>query len=233
MQTCEIRWWGSKGKENPVLLYRDLKVHETAGDPQYRGRVSLIGEPEKGNVSLKLDKFTLSDRGKYVCYVESDQWYDEAQCSVNIKVVGSSPVLSLAEDGDKVKVTCASEGWSPQPTLTWRDKGGRELRNSADHYRTDSEGLVSVSSWLRSSSSNSEWISCSVGLSEHEIKEGRVLPFISVSTTGDSPGWKYLAISLMIVVIILIIAFIIFLKIRGLISQRDPTLPEGTPLIGE
>ncbi|KAI4884638.1 hypothetical protein NFI96_027524, partial [Prochilodus magdalenae] len=178
-QNCksfEVHWYGPNNKDKLILLYKDLKVQEDTGDPRYRNRVSLIGELGKGNVSLKLENLTLADRGEYVCYVESYKWYERASVFLNLPVLGSLPVLSVAEAGQQVNVTCASGGWSPNPTLIWRDKEGRELRNSVDHYRADSEGLVSVSSWLLVSPSESEWIYCSVGLSDQEMKEGRVLP---------------------------------------------------------
>ncbi|KAL7856333.1 hypothetical protein AOLI_G00199370 [Acnodon oligacanthus] len=54
---------------------------------------------------------------------------------------------------------------------------------------TDSEGLVSVSSWLLFSPSESEWISCSVGLSDQEMREGRVLP-LKPATAVLKPGPK-------------------------------------------
>ena len=53
-----------------------------------------------------------------------------------ILVVGSLPLLSFTEAGYQMNVTCASGGWSLKPTLTWRAKGGREIRNSVDHYKT-------------------------------------------------------------------------------------------------
>ncbi|KAI4884639.1 hypothetical protein NFI96_027525, partial [Prochilodus magdalenae] len=178
-QNCksfEIHWHGPNNKDNMILLYKDLKVQENTGDPRYRNRVSLVGELGKGNVSLKLENLTLADRGEYVCFVESYKWFEKANVFLNLPVVGSPPLLSIAEAGEQVNVTCASGGWSPNPTLIWRDKEGRELRDSVDHYRADSEGLVSVSSWLLVSPSESEWIYCSVGLSDQEMKEGRVLP---------------------------------------------------------
>ncbi|KAI4903983.1 hypothetical protein NFI96_030859, partial [Prochilodus magdalenae] len=132
----EVRWFRSKDKDNPILLYKDLKVQENSGDPRYRNSVSLIGELEKGNVSLKLENLTLPDRGEYVCYVESHKWYEEASVFLNLPVVGSLPVLSFTEAGGQVNVTCASGGWAPNTTLTWRDQEGRELRNSVDHYTT-------------------------------------------------------------------------------------------------
>ncbi|KAI4887939.1 hypothetical protein NFI96_027093, partial [Prochilodus magdalenae] len=213
-KSCEVHWYGPNNKDNQVLLYKDLKVQENTGDPRNRNRVSLIGELEKGNVSLKLENLTLADRGEYVCYVESYKWYERASVVLNLPVVGSPPLLSLAEAGNEMNVTCASGGWSPNTTLTWRDQEGRELTNSVDQYRTDSEGLVSVSSWLLFSPSESEWISCSVGLSDQELKEGRVLPLKPAIVTGVSPAWTAFIITVICLLLLVVMAVFIF-KIRG------------------
>ncbi|XP_066516158.1 butyrophilin subfamily 3 member A3-like [Hoplias malabaricus] len=238
--TYEIRWYQKMKDEKTVLLYKGQQVQEDAGDPQYRGRASLIGELQKGNASLKLENLTLKDSGEYVCYVKSEDWYDTAKVTLTITVVGSPLLLSLAAAGDKFNVSCRSAGWSPQPTLTWRNKEGKQLENSVDYYRTDSEGLVSVSSWLVSSPSNSEWVSCSVGLSDKEIKEGRILTLKTSCTTPES-GWKAFIVLLVITLLVFTILgiFIIF-KIRGTISPKGPTFAEqghhsllAAPLIGQ
>ncbi|XP_076149379.1 butyrophilin subfamily 1 member A1-like [Alosa pseudoharengus] len=131
----EVRWHRPDGFNTPVLFYRNKAVQPV--DPQYRGRVSLIGQLEKGNVSLRLENLTLADRGEYMCYIKSSLWYDKA-----------SMVLSMADDA----------------------------------------GLVGVSSWLLYSSSESEWLSCSVGVSDQERREGRILPrgLIQFSVASES-----------------------------------------------
>ncbi|KAG9342262.1 hypothetical protein JZ751_016764, partial [Albula glossodonta] len=59
-----------------------------------------------------------------------------------------------------------SEGWTPEPRLIWRDSEGRELKHQqGPFYDRDSQGLVTVSSWLLFSPSDSGWLSCSVSLS--------------------------------------------------------------------
>ncbi|KAG9259662.1 putative butyrophilin subfamily 2 member A3, partial [Astyanax mexicanus] len=226
-ESYKVSWYRPNKEDSPVLLYKDLKVQENTGDPQYRGRVSLVGDLQKGNISLKLENLTVADRGEYVCFVQSGTWYERASVNLDITVVGSLPVLSLAETGDEVNVTCASDGWSPIPIITWKDMRGRELRNSVVQHKTDSEGLVSVRSWLMFSPSDSEWISCSVGLSDHEIKEGRVLPLKSApateQTSGVSPGWKVsFIISLLInLLVFTVMAFLFIPKIRGLIFPQE------------
>uniref|UniRef100_A0A3B1IXF9 Ig-like domain-containing protein n=1 Tax=Astyanax mexicanus TaxID=7994 RepID=A0A3B1IXF9_ASTMX len=209
-KTYEVRWHRPNEWENPILLYEEQKVQENAGDPQYRGRVSLVGDLQKGNVSLKLENLTLADRGEYMCYVKSSKWYESASVFLNITVVGSLPVLSFAEVGDQLNVTCASDRWSPIPTLIWRDERGIQLKNSVFMPKTDSEGLVSVRSWLMFSPSDSEWISCSVGLSDQEMKEGRVLILNSVSKTLQSGKYYFILHLFIIGIFILIITHIAF-----------------------
>ncbi|XP_049328623.1 butyrophilin-like protein 2 [Astyanax mexicanus] len=227
----EIQWYRKKDRDNPVLLYKDLKVQENYGDPQYRGRVSLVGDLKKGNVSLKLENLTLADRGEYVCFVDRTKWYDQASVFITVPVVGSPPLQSLTEVGDQVNVTCESDGWSPKPTLTWRDRSGKELWNSPKYYTQDSEGLVSVRSWLMFSPSDSEWISCSVGLSDQEMKEGRVLILNSVSKTLQS-GWK----AAFLVLLVIFVVVIIFLMIKGHVwrkPSKPPQTDDEAPLFGE
>ncbi|XP_037388949.1 butyrophilin subfamily 1 member A1-like isoform X2 [Pygocentrus nattereri] len=223
----EVRWHRPDKFENPVLLYRDLKVQENIGDPRYRGRASLIGELQKWNASLRLENLTVADRGEYVCYVKSYTWYEEASVFLSLPVVGSPLLLSFAEAGQQVNVTCASGGWSPKPTLTWRDKQGRELTDSVNQEYTDSERLVNVSSWLLFSPSETEWISCSVGLSGQEMRESRVLPLNPVHHPADpptepgvSPGWKVATILLVISLLVLTVMTVFFLKFRGHIFQK-------------
>ncbi|XP_038855924.1 butyrophilin subfamily 1 member A1-like isoform X4 [Salvelinus namaycush] len=133
---------------------------------------------ERGNVSLTLERVTLEDRGEYVCRVSSEQWFDKASVFLTVKVLGGIPVLSVAVGGGgQVNITCLSEGWSPQPKLSWKNKEGTEIRNEQEVLNTfDPLGLVSVSSWLLYPPSDSDWLSCTVSLSEEEKRESRVLP---------------------------------------------------------
>nr|XP_023992338.1 butyrophilin subfamily 1 member A1-like isoform X4 [Salvelinus alpinus] len=176
-EPLEVRWYRAKDFDSTALLYKDHKIQEAPVDPRYRGRVSLTGGLERGNVSLTLERVTLEDRGEYVCYVSSERWYEKAIVLLTVNVTGSEPVLSVAEarGGGQVNVTCSSEGWSPQPTLTWRNKEGTEIRNEQVLNTTDPQGLVSVSSWLLYSPSDSDWLSCTVSLSG-EKRESRIMP---------------------------------------------------------
>ncbi|MCI4395908.1 hypothetical protein PGIGA_G00261120 [Pangasianodon gigas] len=125
-----VRWYRPKMSDTPVLFYKNTQIQKSPVDVQYQGRVFLLGELEKGDVSLKLENLTLADRGNYVCEVSSDDWYDEATVSLRVRAVGSSPVLSLnVAEGGKMNVSCQSHGWLPEPSITWTDKDGKDLKH--------------------------------------------------------------------------------------------------------
>ncbi|XP_076878892.1 butyrophilin-like protein 10 [Brachyhypopomus gauderio] len=199
----EVRWYKRDAYDSPVLLYKDLEVQEGAADPQYRNRAFLVGILENGNISLQLENLRAQDTGEYTCMVKSLTWYDKASANLTVRAVGSHPLLSLADAGDQVNVTCVSDGWSPKPKLTWRDREGRELNNSHISYRKVSEGLVTVSSWVLHSSSGSDWISCSVGLSDEEMMQSRVAPFKGF--------WREAFISSLTLSLIVIITLVVLL----------------------
>lgn len=74
-------------------------------------------------------------------------------------------------EDDKVNVSCESEGWYPQPVLRWSDKK-QDVKPQSLVYKNLSSGLVLVHSWLLLSSTSEP--SCSVGLSDKEVKEAKV-----------------------------------------------------------
>ncbi|KAJ8001046.1 hypothetical protein DPEC_G00187100 [Dallia pectoralis] len=177
VQPFEVRWYRPDKSHRPVILYKDHNIQKDSMDLQYRDRVSLTGGLDKGNVSLRLERVTLEDRGEYVCQVTSKQWYEKASVVLTLNVKGNEPVLSVANGGKgQLNVTCSSTGWSPEPKVTWRNNEGTEITNEQEVQKnSDPQGLVSVSSWILSSPSDSDWLSCTVSLSE-EMLEGRILP---------------------------------------------------------
>uniref|UniRef100_A0A8C7HER0 Butyrophilin subfamily 3 member A1 n=1 Tax=Oncorhynchus kisutch TaxID=8019 RepID=A0A8C7HER0_ONCKI len=214
-EPLEVRWYHSSNSHSPALLYKDHKIQEAPVDPRYRGRVSLTGGMERGNVSLTLERVTLEDRGEYVCQVTSEQWYEKASVFLTVNVTGREPVLSVAEargGGGQVNVTCSSEGWSPQPKLTWRNKEGTEIRYEQVLNTSDPHGLVSVSSWLLYASSYSDWLACTVYLSEEAKREGRILPHTAVPGVYKEAFIVTLILSL---VIICALCSVILCKRRG------------------
>ncbi|XP_038855910.1 butyrophilin subfamily 3 member A1-like isoform X2 [Salvelinus namaycush] len=224
VEPLEVRWYRSSNFHSLALLYKYHKIQEAPVDPQYSGRVSLTGGMERGNVSLTLERVTLEDKGEYVCQVTSKQWYEKASVFLTVNVTGSEPVLSVAEargGGGQVNVTCSSAGWSPQPKLIWTNKEGTEIRNGQEVLNTsDPQGLVSVSSWLLYAPSYSDWLACTVSLSEEVKRESRILPLIYTAPTAVPGVYKeaYILILVLLVlspVIICALCSVILWKRRG------------------
>ncbi|XP_053533706.1 butyrophilin subfamily 2 member A2 [Ictalurus punctatus] len=233
-RNLEVSWYHPKMQNTPILSYKNTQIQSPV-DVQYQRRVFLLGELEKGDVSLKLENLTLADRGEYVCHVSSDNWYDKATVSLTVRVVGSTPVLSLTgAGGGQINVSCQSHGWLPEPSITWTDKEGRDLKHlSKDKFSNSSEGVVDVSSWLIVSPSESEWISCSVGLSDQERKEGRIMLFVPAGVTESWSGY-FIVIPILLLLLLLLLlcaAGITVYRKKGLIfSKRKGTeYTEGTP----
>lgn len=83
-RTLNVRWYRPKMSNTPILFYENTQIQKNPVDDQYKGRVHLLGELEKGNVSIKLENLMLADRGDYICHVSSDDWYDKATVSLMV-----------------------------------------------------------------------------------------------------------------------------------------------------
>ncbi|KAM9528609.1 butyrophilin subfamily 2 member A2-like [Salvelinus alpinus] len=88
----------------------------------------------------------------------------------------------------------------------------RTTRSRRPLWTPDSQGLLSVSSWLLYPPSDSDWLSCTISLSEEEKRESRVLP--------HKPGaWKEAFIVTLVLSLVLLCALstmvCILLKHRG------------------
>uniref|UniRef100_A0A3B1ISI5 Ig-like domain-containing protein n=1 Tax=Astyanax mexicanus TaxID=7994 RepID=A0A3B1ISI5_ASTMX len=66
----EVLWFRPQEGHIPILFYQEQEIQENPRNPQYQGRVSLIGGLDKGNVSVKLENIRLEDKGEYICRVE-------------------------------------------------------------------------------------------------------------------------------------------------------------------
>uniref|UniRef100_A0A3B3YGQ9 Ig-like domain-containing protein n=1 Tax=Poecilia mexicana TaxID=48701 RepID=A0A3B3YGQ9_9TELE len=166
-EDMEVRWdhWNDD-YDPPVLLYQAGAFDFSSQKASYAGRVSLglkeetSGGLKAGDVSLKLEKATIEDAGKYTCFVSSSDDYDSATIS-----------LTVMKDHNKVNVSCQSDGWHPEPELSWSDSK-TALTPANVMFSKNSTGFYSVHSWVLVSSPSE--VSCSVGLFNEEPKETRM-----------------------------------------------------------
>ncbi|XP_069043976.1 butyrophilin subfamily 1 member A1-like isoform X1 [Lepisosteus oculatus] len=142
--------WFRNDYTAPVCLYQNHGYIFEDQIPSYRGRAELFPEELfKGNVSLRLRDVRRSDHGLYNCLVRSPQHFEIALIDLSVRALGSQPSVSLhSPGGDQAQLLCRSEGWFPQPAVIWTDRDGNEVTSQPPTVDTDSQGLLSVSSYI-------------------------------------------------------------------------------------
>ncbi|XP_069044001.1 butyrophilin subfamily 1 member A1-like isoform X1 [Lepisosteus oculatus] len=148
-EDLEIRWF-REDFTAPVCFYHNHGYRLENQFPSYRGRAELFpGKLFKGNVSLRLRDVRRSDHGLYNCLVRSHQHFEVALIKLGVRALGSQPSVSLhSPGGDQAQLLCRSEGWFPQPAVIWTDRDGNEVTSQPPTVDTDSQGLLSVSSYI-------------------------------------------------------------------------------------
>ncbi|KAM6894525.1 butyrophilin subfamily 2 member A2-like isoform 2-T2 [Lycodopsis pacificus] len=204
----EVSWYRGHYDVN-VMHYREKKFENASQQASYVGRVSFglkdaasVGLTA-GDVSLKLEKATVEDAGDYTCYVSSEHGYDIASVRLIVTEMGTPPLLSpVWKEDNTVNMSCESEGWYPEPNLSWSDQK-QVLQPKSLKYSKDSSGLQSVHSWLLVSSSTE--VSCSVGISDEQPKEARVRLENSPQTESgcSAAGWVLFALLLTAMLVLL------------------------------
>ncbi|XP_014852204.1 PREDICTED: butyrophilin subfamily 3 member A2-like, partial [Poecilia mexicana] len=219
-EDMEVRWdhWNDD-YDPPVLLYQAGAFDFSSQKASYAGRVSLglkeetSGGLKAGDVSLKLEKATIEDAGKYTCFVSSSDDYDSATISLSVTETGHQPLLSaVMKDHNKVNVSCQSDGWHPEPELSWSDSK-TALTPANVMFSKNSTGFYSVHSWVLVSSPSE--VSCSVGLFNEEPKETRMRlenPPPLQETKMPCAGWVAFEMLLVLLVAFGALYFLYFRK---------------------
>ncbi|XP_029932738.1 butyrophilin subfamily 3 member A2-like [Myripristis murdjan] len=129
-------------------------------NPQYKNRTVLfVDELKNGNVSLKLFRVTISDEGRYRCFIPSIGRGDFIQLHVG---AASSPVIIVSKSSSGVVLECESKGWYPEPELFWLDAEGKLLSAGAPETVRGPDGLYTVSSRVTVEKSHSNSFTCRV-----------------------------------------------------------------------
>ncbi|KAJ8259696.1 hypothetical protein GJAV_G00172370 [Gymnothorax javanicus] len=138
----QVQWY-SVSSGQPVHFYRNGRDDTILQAKAYQGRTRLFrAELNNGNVSLRLSDLRPSDNGVYRCRVEGNGWEDQKDVTLLVSMTGSQPKVSVDRQG-KPRLVCRSEGWFPQPKVTWRDKRGGVVKAQTVHSQ-DAQGLFTV-----------------------------------------------------------------------------------------
>uniref|UniRef100_A0A669R8W9 BT3A2 protein n=1 Tax=Phasianus colchicus TaxID=9054 RepID=A0A669R8W9_PHACC len=151
----EVTTYDGKNAENPVMENK-----------AYLGRTNFfLSEVTKGNLSLHLKNVMVSDKGKYICSVSLDNWYDEVVVDLNVAENISLPseVFLDSHVGQGIGLTCKSQGWFPQPEVIWLDSKGQIRKEKVvTQSQQASSGLFDVVSSMTLEPGSDMELSCRI-----------------------------------------------------------------------
>nr|XP_033465386.1 butyrophilin subfamily 3 member A2-like isoform X2 [Epinephelus lanceolatus] len=140
--------------------HQNLHVNQ---HPSYKGRTSVsINQLKQGDISLKLSKVKLSDRGTYRCYFPDLDKDSTVQLVVG---TASQAVISLAgidRSSSGVVLQCESAGWYPEPEVLWLDGEGKLLSAGPTETVRGPDDLYAVSSRVTVEKRHSNSFTCRV-----------------------------------------------------------------------
>ncbi|KAK5620189.1 hypothetical protein CRENBAI_000686, partial [Crenichthys baileyi] len=171
---------GCRFSSEPGNTHRDLKViwHlmvtnqyqeviriennlEDIASPKYQGRVKLLtDELRNGWAKLQISDVRISDSGTYQCLVQTAEGNDYKTITLSVRAPYNSvsKKIERTAEGDKVVLTCKSEGY-PQSPVVWHD--GHLQRHSPNTTATTTpDSLFRVTSQIEVSSSEKNNYTC-------------------------------------------------------------------------
>ncbi|XP_056308628.1 butyrophilin-like protein 3 [Danio aesculapii] len=137
-----VEWFRLDQKYSVVHLYEDHVDRNTEQIQSYKGRTELNHQLlQTGNASLRLSAVTVSDEGRYKCFIQSSSSSDDPMSDFKVEAVGSPPVITVDgfDRSGGLHLQCDAEGWYPEPDLEWLDSEGVRLspETTEIHRNTD------------------------------------------------------------------------------------------------
>ncbi|XP_074555322.1 butyrophilin subfamily 3 member A2-like [Halichoeres trimaculatus] len=221
--THTVEWTRPDLEPRFIHVWRSSEELLNNQNPWYVGRTSLfISELKNGNVSLKLSRVKLSDRGTYRCFIPTinrDTTVELLFGSV------SSPSINISKSSSGLSLDCRSEGWFPQPEVRWLDAEGTVLSAGPTETLTGPDGLFTVSSRLNMEKTNRDSVTCRVH--QEQINQTRETHLqvsadffeSSSSSSSSSSCVVYVSITVVTVLSVSVAAAFIFWKWRKIQSK--------------
>uniref|UniRef100_A0A3B5AK65 Ig-like domain-containing protein n=1 Tax=Stegastes partitus TaxID=144197 RepID=A0A3B5AK65_9TELE len=129
----------------------------------FKGRTTLFTEElQRGNVSLRLSRVRLSDKGTYRCFIPALKKQTDIQLVVG--AVSQPEVRISGMDGDTggAVLQCESAGWYPEPELLWLDGEGKLLSAGPPETVRGPDDLYTVSSRVTVEKRHNNTFTCRV-----------------------------------------------------------------------
>ncbi|XP_049424640.1 butyrophilin subfamily 3 member A2-like [Epinephelus fuscoguttatus] len=146
-----------------VYVWRDGVELEMKKHQSYVGRTSVsITKLKHGDISLKLCKVKISDKGKYRCFIPTLS--RESTVELVVGAVSSLTVSFMRTDNDLrgVVLQCESAGWYPEPEVLWLDGEGNLLSAGPTETVRGPDDLYTVSSRVTVEKRHSNSFTCRV-----------------------------------------------------------------------
>ncbi|NWH67215.1 BT3A2 protein, partial [Geococcyx californianus] len=166
-ERLSVQWvFTGISKRIEVATYDGKNIYNSVQeDEAYQGRTSFFqAEVNKGNVSLHLKNVMLSDKGKYICSVFFENWYDEVVVDLNVVAKGDeSSVLLDGHVGQGIALTCKSQGWFPEPKVVWLNSKGQTREEEVTTQTTETpSGVFDVISSMKLEPGADTEVSCRI-----------------------------------------------------------------------
>ncbi|NXL67009.1 BT3A2 protein, partial [Chordeiles acutipennis] len=166
-ERLSVQWiFTGNSKKKDVITFDGKNIYNPVHeDKTYQGRTNFFqSEFNKGNVSLHLKNVVLSDKGKYICSVFFENWYDEVVVDLCVAAKGDeSSVFLDGHVGQGIGLTCKSQGWFPEPRVVWLNSKGHSRKEEATTQSTKtSAGVFDVLSSMNLEPGSDNEVSCRV-----------------------------------------------------------------------
>ncbi|OXB74352.1 UNVERIFIED_CONTAM: hypothetical protein H355_002417, partial [Colinus virginianus] len=166
-ETLSVQWIFTGKSPNIDVTSYDGKntLNPVKEDKIYQGRTHFFQtEINKGNLSIHLRDVMISDKGKYICSVYLENWYDEVVVDLDVAAQGDESAVFLdGHIGQGIGLSCKSQGWFPQPEVVWLDSKGQTRKEKVVTQSTKTSlGLFDVVSSMTLEPGSDMEVSCRI-----------------------------------------------------------------------
>uniref|UniRef100_K7FJV3 Butyrophilin subfamily 1 member A1 n=1 Tax=Pelodiscus sinensis TaxID=13735 RepID=K7FJV3_PELSI len=227
VENMEVTWFRSELSPF-VHHYSDGKNQYEQQMPEYQGRTELLNDGlTQGNVTLKIFNVTVSDEGRYSCFVQDGTFYEETLLELKVAASGSAPHVSIEDYQDGgIRVVCRSAGWYPEPEVTWRDLNGQAFPSVSQTNSQEANGLYETQNSAVIMENSNRNLSCLVRNTRLSQERESTLFYISDPFFPKVNPWM---VSLGVTLVVLLGSFALSVYLFRIKAPTHTQRREGGP----